>query len=410
MKKSDYQSYQKAIALLNRPCAFLDLNHLEENINKVLADLKGKKLRIATKSIRSVAVLNDILKFIQHNSIDKECVSGLMAYHPQEALDLARELKLTDGQDILIAYPYMGQQLIEKTLNQISDEKITFMCDLPEHLHLLAKLANEKNTTVRICLDLDVSTAFPGLHFGVYRSSISSLAILKDRLDLISQHPQLKLVGLMGYEAQIAGVGELNPWNFFLINFIVKFLKNISAKKVIRYRQEVLNLCQARGIELEYFNGGGSGSLKMDQQDHALSEVAAGSAFFAPHLFDYYRDLDLRPSLGVALEVTRRPRKNIITCAGGGYVASGSMSKDKFMLPVYPPDVSLLENEMTGEVQTPLKINAKSATDIQVGDSLFFRPAKAGEICERFNHLALIRNGVCEKVVDTYRGQGRCYL
>ncbi len=47
---------------------------------------------------------------------------------------------------------------------------------------------------------------------------------------------------------------------------------------------------------------------------------------------------------------------------------------------------------------------------VGLGDRVWFRHAKAGELCERVNELHLVRGGAVVDVVPTYRGEGRAFL
>jgi D-serine deaminase-like pyridoxal phosphate-dependent protein len=57
-------------------------------------------------------------------------------------------------------------------------------------------------------------------------------------------------------------------------------------------------------------------------------------------------------------------------------------------------------------VQTPLH----GAAGLRVGDRVWFRHAKAGELCERFDVVHLIRGGELVDSVPTYRGEGKTFL
>jgi D-serine deaminase-like pyridoxal phosphate-dependent protein len=74
-----------------------------------------------------------------------------------------------------------------------------------------------------------------------------------------------------------------------------------------------------------------------------------------------------------------------------------------------PPGLAYIGIEGAGEVQTPLRLPA-DAPPLAIGDPVFFQHAKAGELCERFNHLLLIQNGRIVDRVPTYRGQGYAFL
>ncbi len=71
------------------------------------------------------------------------------------------------------------------------------------------------------------------------------------------------------------------------------------------------------------------------------------------------------------------------------------------------PFFSYLSLEGAGEVQSPIKVKHKN---INVGDTLYFRHAKAGELCERFQKLHAIRGDKYLGSYNTYRGDGQCFL
>jgi D-serine deaminase-like pyridoxal phosphate-dependent protein len=109
-----------------------------------------------------------------------------------------------------------------------------------------------------------------------------------------------------------------------------------------------------------------------------------------------------------ALPVVRKPSHGIATALGGGYIASGVPEKSRLPRPYLPPGLRLDSMEGAGEVQTPLMGSA--ARELHVGDRVYFRHAKAGELCERFNSLYLIESGEIVDEVPTYRGEGQAFL
>ena len=84
------------------------------------------------------------------------------------------------------------------------------------------------------------------------------------------------------------------------------------------------------------------------------------------------------------------------------------MDELRLPIPQYPEGLQLLKNEGAGEVQTPVEY--RGSENLSIGDPIFFRHGKAGELCERFTELNLIRGDKIEDVVPTYRGQGQCFL
>jgi D-serine deaminase-like pyridoxal phosphate-dependent protein len=93
---------------------------------------------------------------------------------------------------------------------------------------------------------------------------------------------------------------------------------------------------------------------------------------------------------------------------GGGYPASGAAGGDRLPRPALPPGLRLDRQEGAGEVQTPVRGDA--ARSLRVGDRVWFRHAKAGELCERFDSVHLVRGREVVATVPTYRGEGKAFL
>ncbi|MDQ0177168.1 type III PLP-dependent enzyme domain-containing protein [Bacillus chungangensis] len=392
---SQYKRYEAAFEHLPRPFAYLDLDYLDSNIHYIKKLLRSKRIRIATKSIRSVAVMTYIAnKFPQF--------SGWMTFSAAETVYL-----LVQGLDqLLCAYPTVEKTAIEQTVPYIrKGREVIWMVDSLEAWQLLEEIGLTHNIVFSLCLDINVATAFPFLYFGTKRSPLNNEAALKNLLHMVASFTHTKVVGVMGYEAQIAGVGDVptERWK----RPIIPVLKKRSLKAIADWRLRAIDIIESYTGPLQFINGGGSGSLWWTGKQSEVTEVAVGSAFYFPALFDQYKSLALLPAAGFALSVTRKPAENIVVCHGGGLIASGAFSKDKFPQPYLPSGLSLLANEGAGEVQTPLL-----ATTVipSIGDSVYFRHAKAGELCERFSCLYGYRDGQVVETFTTYRGDGQCFL
>jgi len=117
----------------------------------------------------------------------------------------------------------------------------------------------------------------------------------------------------------------------------------------------------------------------------------------------------LSPAAFFATQVVRKPMPNMITCQGGGYIASGPAGDDRLPMPYSPAGAKMLGMEGAGEAQTPLTLPPGSP-GINPGDPVIWQHAKAGELMERFNELLLLRDGKVEDRALTYRGLGKCFL
>lgn len=391
-----YTYYRDTLQGRQFPLAYVDLDLFDANVQKLAGMAQGKCIRIASKSVRVPALLERILKH-------SEVFQGLMCYSPREAVFLSQQ----GFDDLLMGYPCWNERDILPIIEELKKGKsIMLMVDRPEHISHLDRIAKAQNVRIPVCMDLDMSSDLPGLHFGVWRSSVfgekEAVALGK----VIQQHPNVELVAVMGYEAQIAGLSDNVPGQAAM-NTIVKLLKKRSVKEIAKRRKAVVDALTQMGFNLSIVNGGGTGSMDTTCAEEAVTEVTVGSGFFSPGLFDNYSHFKLMPAAGYAIEVVRQPKPDIYTCLGGGYVASGEISKLKQPKVFLPEGAELIAQEGVGEVQTPIKYSGK---ELQLGSPVFLRHSKAGELCEHFNTVLLISQGKVVDEVRTNRGFGEAFL
>jgi D-serine deaminase-like pyridoxal phosphate-dependent protein len=365
------ERFNKATEHLEPPFAIVDLDAFDANAADLLRRAGGKGVRLATKSVRCRALIDRALA---------AGFRGLLAFTLPEALWLDRE-------DVLVAYPTVDRRALSEPR-----DGITLMVDCREHLDLIQG--------GRVCLDVDAGWWPLGgrVRIGAKRSPLHTHEQAAELAREIAARG-LELDGLMMYEAQIAGVGDrpANP----LLGVALRAMQRASARELAERRAAVV----AALPPLRFVNGGGTGSVERTAAEPAITEVAAGSGLFAPTLFDAYTSFSPRPAAFFALPVVRRPRRGVATVLGGGYPASGAPGRDRLPRPVFPPGLRLDRQEGAGEVQTPVL-----GAELEVGDRVWFRHAKAGELCERFDVLHLVRGDRVVDVVPTYRGEGRAFL
>lgn len=394
-----YERYKRLIRDERLPVALVDLDAVDHNIETLLADVRrhGKTLRLASKSIRCPW----LLKYITEKG--QGTIKGILSYSVTEAAFLT-ELGFTD---IIVAYPTV-QPADCQLLAQLNDHnhRVAIVVDSEAHLQALQGTP-ERPIPVVIEIDLSYRPLGGRVHLGARRSPLRTPEAVVDLAQKIAQRPDLKFLGLMGYEAQIAGVGESNPFSPFL-NPARKLIKKLSRPSVAQMRQRVLELLRREGFSVEVFNGGGTGSVAFASAEPSLTEVTAGSGFLCSHLFDYYAHLKLKPAIFFTLQIVRSSDPGFVTCHGGGYIASGQAGADRLPVPYLPPGLELTAFEGAGEVQTPLRV-PKNIT-LRPGDPVFFRHAKAGELAEHFNEYLIIRGDTIEARAPTYRGMGKCFL
>ncbi|UGT65526.1 amino acid deaminase/aldolase [Nocardia gipuzkoensis] len=379
-----------ATAELDPPLAALDLPTLRTNAADLVRRAGGTPVRVASKSVRCRAVLAEVLG---PDLTAAGGFAGIMSYSLREALWLVRH----GARDVLLGYPSVDRAaLAELAADDLLLRSITLMIDDAAQLALIRAVVGTDRVRPRVCLDVDASLRIGPLHLGVRRSPLRT-AEQAATLAGEALRQGFDVVGVMTYEAQIAGLPDSNV--------AVRLVKRASAAEIRKRRAEVLDAVRSVTGELEIVNSGGSGSIEVSVADPDVTEVTAGSGLYVPTLFDDYRSFTPRPALYFAMPVLRRPAPDIATVFAGGYIASGPAGPSRVPKPVWPRKLKLLGTEGAGEVQTPLS----GAAELRIGDRVWFRHAKAGELCERFDAVHLVEEDGSRVAVPTYRGEGVCF-
>ncbi|MEU6734423.1 amino acid deaminase/aldolase [Streptomyces physcomitrii] len=396
-RRTSFGELTTATAGLPAPCAALDLAALRTNAADLLRRAAGKPIRIASKSVRSRAVL--------HGALALDGMAGVLAYTLPEALWLAGEIE-----DVLLGYPTADEQaLAALAADEQLAARVTLMIDSADQLEFTAAaLGSPGGPPIRVCLELDASLRLAAgrLHVGSRRSPAHSPEAVARLARAVTRHPRFTLVGLMAYEGQIAGIGDNQPGSP-VTRLGVRAMQRASAAELHERRAAAVAAVRAVA-PLEFVNGGGTGSLELTSAEEAVTEVAAGSGLFAPALFDHYTRFHPLPAAHFALPVVRRPSPRHATVLGGGWIASGPPGRDRLPVPVWPRGLRLLATEGAGEVQTPL--GGPGAAGLRIGDRVWFRHAKAGELCEHVDELHLVDEGRLTGSAPTYRGEGKTFL
>ncbi|BCJ65051.1 alanine racemase [Polymorphospora rubra] len=388
----------RATAHLDPPVAVIDISAFDANA-ATLARRAGKPLRVASKSVRSRALLSRALATPGWEAV--------MAYTVAEAIWLVRT---GVSRDVLVAYPSADRQaLAELAADADLAAAVTITVDSVEQLDTVDAVASPaRRAEIRVCLELDASWRPLGgqLHLGVRRSPVHTPAAAGALAALITDRPGFRLVGLMAYEAQIAGLGDAPPGQA-LRGTAIRAVQRRSYRELVRRRAAAVAAVRDHA-DLEFVNGGGTGSVAATAADSSVTEVAAGSGLFGPTLFDAYRAWRPAPSAFFALSVVRRPAPRVATVLGGGWIASGPADPSRLPTPWLPAGLRLTGTEGAGEVQTPL--TGAAADPLRVGDRVWFRHAKAGELSEHVRELHLVDGDRIVATVPTYRGEDRAFL
>ena len=377
--------WARATAGLPAPLVAVDLDAFDANADDLVRRAGGLPVRVASKSVRCRALLDRVL--------GNPGFAGVMAYAVPEALWLARE----GVRDIFVAYPSVDvPALHEVATDDLLRAEVTVTIDSVEHVRWLRDVLGAGVVGLGVAVDVDASLRLSRLHLGVRRSPTRSpaeaLAVVRAAAGV-----GLDVRGVMFYDAQVAGLPDAGPH--------VRAVKRRSVRHLEQRRAAVVDAVRPE-VDLRFVNAGGTGSLHLFGEDRVVTELAAGSGLYGPTLFDGYDDFRPQPAMAFALPVVRRPARGLVTAYGGGYVASGEPGWSRVPSPVRR-GLSLVRAEGTGEVQTPLR--GDGADDLQLGDRVWMRGAKAGELLERFTTVHLVSGGRLVDSVPSYRGEGRCF-
>jgi D-serine deaminase-like pyridoxal phosphate-dependent protein len=382
-----------AVASVSGPVAVVHLPALRYNALDMIVRAAGVPIRIASKSVRVREIADAALAVPGYH--------GILAFTLPEALWLSEK-----HDDVVVGYPTVDRAAIAAlAADERAAARVTLMVDDIAQLDLVdSVVAPDARITLRVAIDADASWRAPALgHIGVRRSPLHEPGDVASLARAIAARPGFRLVGLMMYEAQIAGQGDDTGSG----DGIIRWMQRRSAHELLDRRAAIVTAL--RDIApLEFVNGGGTGSLELTASDLAVTELTAGSGLLAGHLFDGYRTFVPAPAAVFALEVVRKPAPDIATVLGGGWIASGPPLASRQPLPVWPAGLTTLAREGAGEVQTPLQ--GEPARSLQIGDRVWFRHAKSGELAERVERYHLVDAGRIVGDVPTYRGEGKSFL
>lgn len=395
-----------ALADQAAPLAYVDLDAFEANAAMLVEQAGALPIRVASKSVRCTALIDHAF------TLDPQ-IRGAMAFTVREALQLAGH----GVRDVLIAYPSVDIGALADLatfLKAHPDHVVRPMVDDLAQVELIADAARAADVEIPVCIDVDTAWrpfGARGPAIGARRSPLREPGQVASFARLATTTPGVRVDALMAYDGQIAGVGDAPPGQ----RARGRAIQLMQARSLTDLRDRIPRIVEAvrselalQGGSLELVNVGGTGSLTRSGRIEGATELTAGSGFYAPTLFDSYRHLALQPAAFFVLPVVRRPTPGVATVLGGGYIASGAVGADRLPTPVWPPGLRYDPNEGPGEVQTPLL--GELAGELRIGDRVVLRHTKAGELCERFDRLHLVRGQSYERAEPTYRGEGLTFL
>ncbi|QZY30544.1 amino acid deaminase/aldolase [Nocardioides coralli] len=380
---------------LPTPLMVVDLDAFDANAADLVRRAAGKPVRVASKSVR----VPDLIT----RALATPGFRGVLAFTLREALWLHDR---GVSADLLVAYPTTDRAALTRLVASPEHARaITLMVDDTDHLDLVDAVRGPAAPPVRVAIDVDAGLRLAGQHLGPKRSPLAEPQEVAALARSVVARPGFRLVGVMTYEGQVAGMPDEAPLRRGG-SLVVRGVKRASIAQLQQRRRAVARLLEEIA-ELELWNAGGSGSVETTAADPVVTEVAAGSGLLVPALFDHYRDFEPRPAAFFAVPVVRRPSESVATVLGGGLVASGPAGGDRLPVPWLPEGLHLTALEGAGEVQTPLA--GPGAAGLRIGDLVWFRHAKSGELFEHTGSVQLLSGSELVGEAATYRGLGQAF-
>src|SRR5215204_4687521 len=133
------QALMHATAALEPPFAVIDLEAFDRNAADLLRRAGGTPVRLASKSVRSRALIERALG---------AGLQGILAFTLPEALWLAGH----GHDDLVVAYPTVDRRALRELATGGARERVTVMADCVEHLDAIRAAGASPGAPVRVCL------------------------------------------------------------------------------------------------------------------------------------------------------------------------------------------------------------------------------------------------------------------
>ncbi|MCG8391785.1 MAG: alanine racemase [Pseudomonadales bacterium] len=365
-----------------RPLMLVDRQRLATNCRALMAMIPGTcQYRIVAKSLPSVALIRDVMTHTGSNRV--------MVFH-QPFMNALAEAE--PGVDMLLGKPMpiqAAKQFYTELGNDSSfdaDTRLQWLIDSHARLTQYLALARTLGRRLNINIEIDV---------GLHRGGLTDPVQLDELISTIDANPEhLRFSGFMGYDAH---VGKLPA-------FIQSAEEGHRESEQI-YRSYIDRLYQQAPHyqhETLCFNGAGSPTIGLYDDNTPLNELSAGSCLVKATDFDLPQLADFQPAVFIAAPVIKamdglnlpgplplgdlwqqwdRNRRRTYFIYGGYWKAE----------PVSPAGIQA--NPVYGVSTNQMMFNGSTDTALNVDDQLFLRPTQSEFVLLQFGDLAVWEEG-----------------
>ncbi|HSS12953.1 MAG TPA: DSD1 family PLP-dependent enzyme [Rhizomicrobium sp.] len=261
-------------AALDTPALLLDLDVLEANIANVAQSCRAhgvswrphfkghKTLEIARKQLAAGAI-------------------GITCAKLGEA-----EILASGGiRDILIANQIVGAAKLARLMALMNAADPIVSVDGRENVTELGEAARRGGKTLRVVIEVNT---------GMNRAGVPPGPPVVALATVIAGQPNLKLVGVMGWEAHVTAIAD-------------PAAKEKAVAAAIELLTSSAEQCRAAGHDIRIVSCGGTGTFLYCVKQPGITEVQVGGAVMNDEHYRWHYNIDMPFSLTILATVTSRP-------------------------------------------------------------------------------------------------------
>jgi D-serine deaminase-like pyridoxal phosphate-dependent protein len=360
----------------------LDLDILDKNLNQLKARIGDpQRFRVVVKSLPSIELIRHIFEQTE--------TCKVMVFHRPFLNLVAEEFPEAD---VLLGKPFPVQaartfyRVLKDTSRFDPSQNLQWLIDTHRRLLQYQQLACDLDQKLRINIEIDV---------GLHRGGVPEPEKLAPLLETIRDDRQhLNFAGFMGYDPHVAKSDKV---------FIPMDRAHL---KVVKRYSQFIDFVREKYPDLfdeaTTFNGAGSPTYSLYENEPLLNDISVGSALVKPNNFDLGSLAGHEPAMFIATPVLKKmPGMKIpfleflaplmpklkrswgtTVFIYGGYWKAVPMSPAGF-----------ITNSLYGRSTNQEMLNGPADTDIDVDDYIFLRPNQSESVMLQFGDLVIIREG-----------------
>ena len=369
-----------------RASMVIDRERASANLERMLSQIRPDyHYRIVAKSLPSL----DLLAWV----MDRGRTDRLMLFNEPFLRQVSERFPASD---ILMGkpLPVTAAEHFYRERNAASgfdpQHQLQWLIDTPERLAQYAELAEQRETPMRISIEIDV---------GLHRGGVTDTGVLGTMVTRIRDNPWLTFSGLMGYEAHIVKAPGSTQGHF--------------DDAMTRYREFLEVAESASGVLRDQLilNTGGSTTYNLyPGTDVVPNEIAAGSAIVQPADFDIPTLSAHQPAAFIASPVLKASDGLHLPGAPGvgkllalwdrRYEQTFFIDRGNWKAVPASPD-TLRFNPLYGRSSNQDMLNGPEDLGLSPGDFLFFRPTQSEAVLRQFGPL-LVHDATGNRIVQRW--------